>query len=472
MDDDLARARLAAVPASMRETMLAHRKELPAGAITTAARFFTILAEQGEHSSAPSRATFEAACRSESTLALLLRLLGRYAPSVCLAEGRALRQEYYRRRPGGSGHQGRTASVALPARSETAPRNWPASWLALLPGLRAAAIKDSSISRHIASINRCADMLVNVKCPPRLGWLLAWELSQEARREDAAEGKVAVNDRTAASYIGGLVSLGLHGGLETEALDGMRAVQALLIRKARRIPKQKESRLHDLYGQGGYDEIMRAILRELEEADRLPDWSAEAATARATAAVLAVCMNDPARTGDVAQWTFGEQLVREPWDHWQLRWRQEKTGWWKDAGTLWPEIGQVLDEHILGGRPRRHAHRRYEELRGLNWLSLTPQAYASRWPSERVRDAIGVPLHDLRTLVADYLRMHDPASAPKCLAALLGHRTLDAGKAYQALCVETAAQREWREVRESHAAGLQGGRRRKRLGAGTGSPRS
>lgn len=187
----------------------------------------------------------------------------------------------------------------------------------------------------------------------------------------------------------------------------------------------------------------------LDQARACADWRAEAATARATAAVLALCVNMPARAGDVARWRLGEHLVREPWGAWRLGWDQEKTGRFQDAGTLWPEVGSVLDEHLLGGRPARQVHRRYDELRGTNWLSLGPQPYTSKWPSTQVRAAIGVPLHDLRTLAADYLRLHDPAAAPGIVAALLGHRSPEAGEAYRALCTDTAAQRDWQMVRQS-----------------------
>ncbi|MEY8843517.1 hypothetical protein AB9K41_31215 [Cribrihabitans sp. XS_ASV171] len=268
---------------------------------------------------------------------------------------------------------------------------------------------------------------------------------------DADIDRTAVSARTAATYIGGLVSLGLHGELDESALDGMRAVQAHLQRQGRRVPKKKQTRIEALYEKGGYEEVMRVLLKKLDESDSLPAWMAEAETARATAAILAVCMNDPARTGDVAMWTFGEELVREPVGRWRLRWRQGKTGYRKEAGELWTEIGAVLDEHILGGRPQQHAQRRFEDLRGCNWLSLAPEAYASRWPSEKVRDAIGVPLHDLRTLAADYLRLHDPVAAPRLVSVLLGHRTQTAGEEYRALCAETAAQRDWREIRTVHA---------------------
>jgi hypothetical protein len=449
MNDNIAEARLFAVPKPERQSLLAHRDELPAGAITVINRFFLKLGERGEHPSAPSRATFEAVCRTESTLGLLLRVLNDHLPVVCLAEGRILRHEYYRRRSSGLERSPQRRAITA-ASSFMAPQNWPCEWLDLLPGLRAAPIKDTSINRYIASVNRCADMAPDLKCPPRLGWLFAWELASEAQKKQGEHG-AAINARTAASYIGALVSLGVHGGLDDIALDGLRSVQAHYQRKGRRLAKRKTARIDELYEKGGYDEVMRAIIRELLKADVLPDWSAKAAVARATAAILAVCTNDPARTGDVASWTMGEALVRHTSGRWQLRWRQQKTGHWKDAGELWPEIGAVIDEHILGGRPKRHTQRRFEELRGVNWLTFSDQPYDSRWPSEKVSDALGVPLHDLRTLAADYLRLHNPASAPNVVAVLLGHVTREAGEDYRSLCVETVAQREWLEIRHRHA---------------------
>ncbi len=454
MRDEIARARLSGVPADIRNRMLAARPELPAGAISVVARFFATLEARGELAASPSRASFEATCGSESTLALLLRMLERHAPEVNLAEGRALRQACYRNRPGGSAASPAQLRKRADADHRTQPRGWPEDWLALLPDLRAAPIADSSIARHIASINRCADMLPELTCPPRLGWLLAWEMSEAlqgrgrtAKAAGQGQHPAGIGPRTAAGYIGALVSLGLHGGLDSAALDGLRAVQAHLQRKARRAPKRKTSRIEALYEKGGYAEILRVITRELDRAEALPAWRAEAETARATAAILALAINMPARAGDVAAWRIGEELVRAPCGDWRLRWQQGKTGYWQDAGLLWPEVGEVLDLHILGGRPMRHVQRRCTELQGMNWLSFTVTPYAARWPSEKVNAALGIPLHDLRTLAADYLRLHDPATAPDVVSNLLGHATREAGDAYRALCSETAAQRDWHAVR-------------------------
>ena len=222
MNAEIACARLASVPKEIRDQMMRHRRELPAGAVTVVARFFKAMTERGEHISAPSQQSFLGSCGSESTLGLLLRVLGQHATSVGLAEGRALRQAYYAKRSCSGtepspGRRGQGASV-------TEARNWPPEWKAFLPGLRGAAIRDSSINRHVASINRCAALVPDLPCPPGLGWLFAWELAKWLQTKDTLEDRKAVSARTAASYIGALVSLGLHGNLEADALDGMRSV--------------------------------------------------------------------------------------------------------------------------------------------------------------------------------------------------------------------------------------------------------
>ena len=441
MRDDIARARLKRVPAPVRDRMMAVRAELPPGAITAVARFYDVLADRDEDPFLPSRASFAAACRNESALGLLLRMLERHSPEVCLAEGRGLRKAYYRARSAGTRPSG-------PARLRriTDPRDWPEAWLSLLPALREAPIAESTLRRHMASVNRCAELLPDIICPPRIGWLLGWEMARTFRDE-------ALRPSTIANYLGGLVSLGTHGQYDADAVAGLRSVQMGLLREARRTPKLKQSRIEALYEKGGYAEVLRAIVQNLDRADASADWRSEAQTARATSAILAVTLNVPPRSGDIASWRLGAALVREPWGAWRLRWQQEKTSVWLDAGTLWPEIGWVLDQHLLAGRPPRHAHRRYTELLGMNWLSHDLAGFDRRWPSERVSAAIGVPLHDLRTLAADYLRLHDPVAAPAIVAALLGHSTEEAGADYTALARQTAAQREWMDIRAIHAGG-------------------
>lgn len=223
--------------------------------------------------------------------------------------------------------------------------------------------------------------------------------------------------------------------------------------RAARVDKKKVSRIADLTERGGFVAIASAIGRLRSDAEGLPDWSAAVERLRRAAAVLAVEINAYGRTGDVASWRLGLDLVREPWGAWRLGWRQGKTANDQDVGELWPEVGEVLDELILGGRPRLFAALRYQELAGRNWLSHADPAYASRHPSALVSEAIGVPLHDLRTLVADTLRRIDPARARDLIAAILGHASTAAGEEYRAGCEGDWATQQWQQVRATIAAG-------------------
>ena len=112
---------------------------------------------------------------------------------------------------------------------------------------------------------------------------------------------------------------------------------------------------------------------------------------RQTAAILAIELQAYARTGDVSGWILGRDLVRDSCGTWQLEWTQSKTADDRVVGELWPEIGEILDELLLAGRPRRYAVHRYPHLVGSNWLTHGSEAMPSRQPSHLVRHAIGVP---------------------------------------------------------------------------------
>jgi hypothetical protein len=224
----------------------------------------------------------------------------------------------------------------------------------------------------------------------------------------------------------------------------MRAVAAV---RAGRVDKKKVARIAHLTERGGFLAIAEVIGQLRSDAEGLPAWSAAAERLRRAAAILAVEINAFGRTGDVAAWRLGVDLVREPWGAWRLAWDQGKTSDGQDVGELWSEVGDIIDEPLLGGRPRRLAGLRYTELAGRNWLTHSEQAFASRHPSELVKEAIGVPLHDLRTMIADLLRRVDPAKARDLIASMLGHRSEAAGEEYRAACEGDWASREWRRDR-------------------------
>jgi hypothetical protein len=170
------------------------------------------------------------------------------------------------------------------------------------------------------------------------------------------------------------------------------------------------------------------------------------------AVVCAVILNKPPRKGDLVSWRFGDQIIRDIDGTWRAEWEQEKTGGATEAGAIWPEICDILDEWILDGRPDRLIHVRYQELVGQNWLTLEDYEPYRNLPTEFTNAAIGVPSHDLRTLAADYMRRHDPAHAADIIATHLGHGTRKAGEAYRIDCDGAAAQSIWQESRETIAA--------------------
>lgn len=425
---------LATVPAGIQARMLAAERLEP-GAAAVVGRFFGTLAERGEPIAAPSRASFDAAAASEPTLATLIRTLQAHAPEVCLAGAREARKAWYAERPK-TGVPRRRGRAPLPPQ---APESWPVEWAMLYPRLLRAPIRESSRRRYVDSINQLADILPAGVEPD---WSRFMACSLFEALVDRGE-----HPRTVANYLDGLIGLGLHGKVEKGRLAGLREMRAVAAVRAHRIDRRKVGRIASLTERGGFTVIAEAIAKLRADAEGLPAWSAAAERLRRAAAVLAVEINAYGRTGDVAAWRLGVDLVREPWGAWRLAWNQGKTTGEQDVGELWPEVGEVLDEVVLAGRPRRYAASRYTELAGCNWLTHAEEAFASRNPSQLVRQAIGVPLHDLRTLVADMLQRIDPTRARDLVRAILGHASTAAGEAYRVECAGDQAAREWQGMR-------------------------
>jgi hypothetical protein len=430
---------LAPAPAKVRARMLADAAALAPGAAAATGRFFRILGERGEPIAAPSRASFDLAATSEATLGTLLRALERYAPDVCLAGGREARSGWYARRVRTNAEPRQTGPAPLFA---SAPTSWPLEWARLYPSLMAARIRDTSRRRYVASICRCAEALADTDADPDWSRYTAYSLLEAWEEE-------GLRPATIAGYLGGLVALGKHGGVSKRDLDGVRDIRNLARSRAESMEKLKVARIEDLTERGGFAFIAATIGRLRAEAASLPASAAAAEAMRQTAAILAVVLMAPARTGDVARWVLGEDLVRWPCGTWYLAWTQGKTGGDQAPGELWPEIGEVLDELVLAGRPARFIHLQYQRLVGLHWLTHTVGAVPSRQPSFMVRMAIGNPLHDLRTLLADLMRRNDPATARRIIAAMLGHASEEAGESYRALCEGDAAAQDWYGMRRS-----------------------
>ena len=436
---------LAVAPAAVRRAMLEDRANLEPGAAAVVGRLFRALRGRREPEQAPSAASFRAAAASEPTFRILLRALVRYAPAVSTASAVEVKREWVARRPPSPKRKpGRrsTARKAQPIDVAT----WPATWRSCYPALERAAIKASSLVRYKASINRCAQL---VEAGEEFGFLTAYNLAQAfaaQRRSGETHGR-AIAPITIANYLHALIMLGQHGGADPDGLAAMRYMREHLRGEAALGDKLKFARIQEIMEQGGFLHVADRIAAMRTAAAALPDHAAEKTLLLRKAALCAVHMNKPARTGDVSRWRIDEELERRTDGTWSLEWRQEKNDRDACAGELWPEVGEILDELILGGRPARFIHLRYGELAGKNWLTLSDHAIAAKWPSVMVKAAIGIPSHDLRTLAADYLRRHDPETAADVIATHLGHATRQAGDEYRALSDGEAATRSWQRIR-------------------------
>lgn len=434
------------VPAPVRRAMLADRASLAPGAAAVTGRFFRAIKQRREPMDMPGSGAFLAAARSESTLATLLRALHRYAPTVSTANGRALRKSYYRQRSPASRVQNKTTVTEL---SVNSAENWPATWRVMWPALFNAPIRASSKMRYRSSIARCADVYACLSLPPAVterapGFYVGIKLGE-------AFLEAGVRHRTVSGYLDGLVALISHGEGDLVALDGLRAARDHFKSAARRAGKLKTERIRRLKERGGFAHIIEIIGRLRDEARDLPDHSARAEKLQQMVAVLMLLVNKPARAGDLARWRLGRDLCRSSDGRWTLNWLQSKAGGDAGAGTLWPETGEILDELVLRGRPSRMVEVEYCRLAGLNLLTGAVECHSVKYISNLVYDAVGVPAHDLRTLAADYLRMHNPATAAATIQSHLGHGTRRAGNDYAALAEGDAATASWRRIRNEIA---------------------
>jgi hypothetical protein len=325
--------------------------------------------------------------------------------------------------------------------------SWPLSWQGYYRKLAAAKIAPSTLARYRASIDRCAKLVLMGVADAQLGFLTAYKLSEHLKN-DRMVGNGNTRPITIANYLDGLIALGTRGGADPHGLAGMRLMRDDLKDQASSGEKLKIARLCQLTERGGFAYLAERVGEALTRAALLPDHSFEKISALQSAALAAVTMNKPGRTGDVSRWTIGTDLIRDPDGSWRLEWCQGKTKHVTGAGQLWDEVADILDLHILGGRPGRFIHMRYDQLIGSNWLTLDETTRSSKWPSEQISKMIGVPLHDLRTLSADYLRRHDPYTAAQVITTHLGHKSGESSKDYKAEADGDAATRDWLRIRE------------------------
>ena len=76
-----------------------------------------------------------------------------------------------------------------------------------------------------------------------------------------------------------------------------------------------------------------------------------------------------------------------------------------------------------------------------------------RYAGQLLQEAIGIPVHDVRTLAADHLRRSRPGEAARLIGTLLGHRDPRSGEAYRVDAEGRQAAMDWAAIRSEIAKG-------------------
>lgn len=428
---------LVSVPKQIRARMLAEPRALRPGAGAVVGRFFTELAARREPMDAPSRATFDEAARSEPTLHTLLVTLERFAPEVCLAAGREARKAWYRKRQ-------KRALIDVAPVSRDRATFWPSEWAIHLPTLQAFGKQCSakSVAKYLDGIDRCAQALRTIGAEPIIDRWTAYQLLEQFRSE-------GLRWATCGNYLAGLDALARAAAIDEHDRDGVFEIVLHARALARSEGKLKTRRLAELHEAGGYALLADVVGQQRDAARDGRAWTAAAERHLQTTAILAIIINAAPRSGDLAAWRLGLELERHALGGWLLHWTQGKTEHDVAFGPLWPEVSEILDELLCRGRPRRLAHVRYTALQGRNWLTHDETGRKGRWAAELVKRVVGNPIHDIRTLAFDYLRMHDPAVATQIGSVFLGHRDQRTSEAYRSRDAGVASSRAWRADREA-----------------------
>jgi hypothetical protein len=432
------------IPLPVRLAILARPEAVRPGAIPALARFFTALKQLKVPPAVAPAAAFRQAAAKESTLATLLGALEAFAPHVCLAEGRDLRQAFYRKRSGSGARPRGPAPVPT-----AAPAKWPAAWQAGYVDLVAGCRKDSVARNFVARLNRCSEELARLELPPDLDRFTMILLGRNLRHKRGQKRGEPFAPRTVANHIDACLALAKALGAPEATLDGIRDMATVWRNRAKRRTKEKIHRIEAWTGEGNsFGGLIARTMAGIEEAASTgSSWRAAPARQRRTIAILIMSLNTVARTGDQSRWRIGHELERRADGSWYLDWRQGKTGEDAPFGQLWPETGRALDLHLLGGRSETELARRAAALQGANWITLEMQGPSEKYVSAIVKEMTGLPGHDLRTLAADLLRLIDPKKGAARASALLMHRDPRSQREYAAAARGLGAARDWGDAR-------------------------
>ena len=365
------------------------------------------------------------------------RVLEEIGPETTHAARPVLRE--LRRAKWRQAHPRRSGAAAGPARRVSLPETeWPRAWRRAVRRLRRGA---TARQRNIVSpdagevvspkvlanlVNTVAE-LARVAADADLGEDISHALIDRwiARLDDRG-----VRDVTKAIRLKEIRVFAGELGADATVVEEVRRLATAFAQEANRHRTRKERRFLALdFGVGEVFERARACRLRAAE---IPPWREEAVHARLDAALLGLSVNAPLRCGDLHRVRIGHELERTS-EGWRFAIRQEKTGDSYEMRRLWPEVGEMLDAVVLGGRDETHLWTRLNVLEGralFAWDDDHTEPVDEGWPTKVWRRHVGVGIHMVRSLWATHYADENPHES-WAASDLLGHGSGRTREAYE-----------------------------------------
>jgi len=366
------------------------------------------------------------------------RALGAVAPAATQTARpvlRELRSAKWRQRQSAPSRR----SAAGPARRVSFPETaWPRAWRRAVHRLRR---RTTARQRNLVTAD--AGEVVSPKVLRSLTNTVA-ELARVAADADLGD---AVSHELIDRWIAGLDARGVRAvtkairlkevrifaaeiGADPAVVDYVRGLAAAFAQEANRHRSRKEATVLAL--DAGLGEVFERARTCRQRAAEIPPWRDAALHARLDAALLGLSVNAPLRCGDLHRLRIGRELERTT-EGWRLAIDQEKTGAPYEMRRLWPEVGEMLDCLVLGGRDELHLWPRLEALSGralFAWDDNHAEPVDDGWPTKVWRRHLGVGAHTVRSLWATHYAEEAPAES-WATSDLLGHGSGRTREAYE-----------------------------------------
>ncbi|MDV7145894.1 hypothetical protein R3X27_24715 [Tropicimonas sp. TH_r6] len=420
-------------------------------------RFYASLTAAGRPPELATVDDFTAAASNRTALIGLMSALELVDTSVPLSIAKPLRQGWdhwlnqkYNKRPRKPRQSQRVSLL---------PEEWPESWARAVPLLEKRVRTERCSYRRPHAKTR--EMIIQAvgMCAAARHWAIAEGIEpSEGFTEEVAEvflrflfQRPRMSARSAADYFGRVITFARRARLfEPEGEEIFCEILGALEAEATDQDPSKKKKLRDFHRSFDLSDVLVAANRCIDVAEKLPAHSALAHRLRRKAVAFALLVNGADRQGDLSTFRIGREIERDVGGLWEANFRQSKTRRTKDLGPYWGVTSEIIDTHILGGRPEWSIRDRIAELDGCNLLSLEEGGYDTYHPSKLLQEEFGISGHLVRTLITNLIRQHRPDGA-WAVQALLGHSSRWSQSAYKTEFRETAGLAQYHSALEDVA---------------------